>query len=120
MDLVTRLSWLLVAALHAAPALVALRPQLVRTLYDIDPAGDLGTLIVHRGFLFLAVFVVAGLAAFDPQARRAAGIVCAISMIGFLIVYFQAGLPEGALRKIAVADLIGLAPLSVVLWTAWR
>jgi len=43
-----------------------------------------------------------------------------LSVVGFLVVYVRAGMPGGALRTIARADLLGLAPLAVVLLDAWR
>lgn len=51
-----------------------------------------------------AVVAACVLAAFDPQARRALGVVVGISVIGFLFLYFQAGAPSGPLQKIAIVD----------------
>jgi len=39
-------------------------------------------------------------------------------MIGFLIVYAHAGSPAGALRTIALTDLVGLPLLAIVAWEA--
>lgn len=120
MEIATRIAWLLLALAHVAPALVAFRPGLVEALYGVAPSGEAGVLLVHRGALFLAVVVVACLAAFDPAARRAASLVAAISMLGFLAVYLRAGAPAGALRRIAVVDAAALLPLAVVAFEAWR
>ena len=119
MDLLSRIAWSLLALLHLAPALPLFNPRLVETLYGVPPTGEAGVLLVHRGALFLAVLVAAVVALFSPEARRVASLVVAISMIGFLLVYWRAGLPAGALRRIAVADMIGLLPLGLVLWEAW-
>lgn len=119
MVLATKIGWLLLALLHLAPAAVFVAPGLVSQLYGVDPGGDVGVLIAHRGALFLGIVLLAILAAFDHQIQRAATVVVAISMVGFLITYGRAGLPAGALQTIAVADLIGLAPLALVSYQAW-
>lgn len=120
MESITKLCWGLIALIHLLPASVLLKPSLTETLYNVPPSGDVGVLLVHRGALFLAVMVAALIAAFDPSARKIASLIAAISMIGFLIVYARAGLSEGALRKIAVTDAIGLLPLIWVSYQAWR
>lgn len=120
LELVIKLSWAALALIHVAPAAVLVAPGLIRSLYGIDASGDLGLLIAHRGALFVAVLAVCLYAAIEPGARRAASLVTALSVISFLILYARAGFPEGALRTIAMADLIALAPLALVIVTAWR
>jgi hypothetical protein len=117
---IQKTAWIMLALIHAAPAAAAFAPALVRRLYRVDPSGDLGVLLVHRGVLFLAVLAVALLAVFDAGARRAASLVVAISVVGFLLVYLRAGAPAGPLRSIALVDAAALIPLAVVLWAAWR
>jgi hypothetical protein len=120
MEAITKTSWALLALLHLLPALPLFIPALVERLYGVPVTGEAGVLLIHRGALFWAVLVAAIYALLDPTVRRLGTIVVAISMIGFLIVYARAGLPDGALRKVAVADLIGLVPLAWVAWQAWR
>lgn len=120
MELVLKACWLVLAAVHAAPAAVLVRPSLLGRLYGVPGDGPASVLLTHRGALFLAVVVVALLAAFDPGARRAASLVVAVSVVGFLMVYANAGLPAGPLRGIALADAVALLPLAVVVATAWR
>ena len=120
MDRLNMLSWLALAAIHASPAAVLVKPTLTNTLYGVAPTGTTGMLIVHRGALFLAVFAIALYAAFAPEARKAATIVVAISVIGFLLVYVTAGSPKGPLRTIALADALALLPLAYVTWKAWQ
>ncbi|MBV6633140.1 MAG: hypothetical protein KI792_08925 [Alphaproteobacteria bacterium] len=119
MALITTICWALLALLHLAPAAVLAMPGLTQSLYQLDPNGTAGVLIIHRGALFLGIVVVAVWAAFDHRARPVASVVTAISMIGFLLVYARAGLPDGALRTIAIADLIGLAPLAIASYQCW-
>ncbi len=119
MELLVKIAWAALAAVHAAPAAVLFAPSLVEKLYGVSPDGEAGLLIVHRGALFLAVIAAALWALIQPTARQTATIVVAISMLGFLFVYARAGFPVGALRKIAVADAAALVPLAIVLWDAW-
>ena len=111
--------WLILAAVHASPAAVLFKPSLTGMLYGVPPTGPTGLLIVHRGALFLAVFVVAVFAAFSPEARKAATLVVGISLVAFLAVYAMAGAPQGPLRTIAVVDALALLPLAYVTWSAW-
>jgi hypothetical protein len=120
MDRLNVICWLALAAIHASPAAVLFRPSLIETLYGVSPTGPTGILILHRGALFLAVVVVTLLAAFESDARKAASLLVAISVAGFLLVYTMAGAPEGPLRTIAAVDALALLPLAVVTWQAWR
>ncbi|CAN1533372.1 hypothetical protein MCEMIH15_01470 [Caulobacteraceae bacterium] len=120
MELITKLAWALLALIHLSPAAVFFLPHLTKKLYGIDANGDLGVLITHRGALFLAIFAACVAGALDPAARRALSVVVAISVISFLWLYFRAGMPSGPLKTIALVDLVGLAPLLLVVWSAWR
>lgn len=120
MEIATRIAWLLLALVHASPAAVLFRPGLVRTLYGTAPEGPTGLLLTHRGATFLAIVVAALWAAFDPSVRRLCTVVVAIAVLGYLYLYARAGLPEGPLRTIAAVDALALAPLLLVIWSAWR
>ena len=69
--------------------------------------------------VFFAVFVACLWAAFVPEGRRLAVLVVGISMVSFLVLYWQAGSPA-PLRKIANVDLAGLPVLAGVAWLAFR
>jgi hypothetical protein len=120
MEITTKLAWGLLALAHLSPAAVTFAPSLVEQLYGVSPTGDLGVLIAHRGALFLAIVAACALAVFDAPARRALGVVVAISVIGFLVLYLRAGAPSGPLRTIAIVDAAALLPLAFVLVAAWR
>lgn len=120
MEWAVRVCWALLAAIHAAPAAVLFRPGLAETLYGIPAEGTAGLLVSHRGALFLAVLVVALLAALSPGARRAASLVVGISLLSFLALYAQAGFPAGPLRTVAVVDAVALPLLALVTAVAWR
>lgn len=115
-EFITQIAWAVLALIHFPPALAVFRPGQVRTLYGVDDAGETGLLLVHRGWLFAAVLALCILAVFSPASRLAATLVCAISMLGFLLLYVRAGRPAGALRKIAITDLAGLPALAWVIF----
>jgi hypothetical protein len=105
---------------HVSPAAVLFRPSLVQQLYGVAPEGPTGLLLTHRGATFLAIVVAAIWAAFDPSVRRLCTVVVAIAVLGYLVLYARAGMPQGPLRTVAAADAIALAPLVLVTWSAWR
>ena len=119
METIVRTAWFLLAVIHLAPAMVLFSPSLTERLYGISSSTDVGLLIVHRGALFLAILVAAIWAVFDPASRRIASIIVGISVLSFLLLYFRAGMPAGPIRTIALVDLVGVAPLIVVLIAAW-
>jgi hypothetical protein len=120
MEVITRLAWLFLAAIHVPPALVAVFPGLMGRLYGVAPAGEIGLMLSHRAVLFLAVAVGCAWGAFDPDARRPLSLVVTISVAGFLWLFVTAGAPRGALRTIAIVDAIAMVPLAWILLQAWR
>ena len=111
--------WLILAAIHAMPALAFFRPATLTSLYRLQPDNPLFLLMHHRAGLFVAVFAACIWAAFIPEGRRLAVLVVGISMLSFLALYWQAGSPP-ALRKIANVDLAGPPVLAGVAWLAFR
>ncbi|WFL76534.1 hypothetical protein P7228_11065 [Altererythrobacter arenosus] len=111
--------WLILAAIHALPALAFFRPAGLSQLYGIAADNPLFLLMHHRAALLLAVFAACVYAAFVPEGRRLAVIVVGISMVSFLALYWMAGSPA-ALRRIALVDLAGLPVLLAVAWMAYR
>ena len=119
MTITTNVAWATLILIHILPAMVLVRPSLISKLYGVSASGQIGILLVHRGALFLAVILVCAYALFEPSARRPASLVAATSIIGFLAIYGMSGLPQGPLRSIALADMIGLIALIIVLRDAW-
>ena len=111
--------WLVLAVIHAMPALALFRPSTLTTLYGIAADNPLFLLMQHRAALFLAVFAACIWAAFVPEGRKLAVIVVGISMLSFLSLYWMGGAPA-ALRRIALVDLAGLPFLVGVAWLAFR
>ena len=114
-----RLAWFLLALIHALPAIALVRPALLTSLYGVEPMSPAYTLLWHRAALFAVVLLICCWAAFCPEVRRLAAVAVAISMIGFLVIYWVQGMPSN-LRTIAIADLIGLPALAFVAWNAFR
>ena len=111
--------WLILAGIHAMPALAFFRPATLTTLYRIEPDNPLFLLMQHRAALFFAVFVACVWAAFMPEGRKLAVLVAGISMLSFLALYWMAGSPA-PLKRIAIVDLAGLPVLLGVAWLAFR
>ena len=111
--------WVILAAIHALPALALFHPSSLTTLYGIQPDNPLFLLMQHRAALFLAVFAACLWAAFVPEGRRLAVVVVSISMIGFLVLYWQAGAPA-PLKRIAWVDMAGLPVLALAAFYAFR
>ncbi len=111
--------WLILAAIHAMPALALFRPQTLTTLYRIEPDNPLFLLMQHRAGLFFAVFVACVWAAFIPEGRKLAVLIVGISMMSFLVLYWLGGSPI-QLKRIALVDLAGLPVLAGVAFMAFR
>lgn len=116
--MLTKLAWLLLAAIHFMPAIAAIRPTMLTTLYGTESGSTAFLLIQHRAMLFAAVLATCIWAALAPEVRRLAVVVTSISMLGFLALYWRGGAPE-ALRTIALVDLIGLPVLAYAAWDAF-
>ncbi len=114
-----RLAWFFLALIHALPAGALVRPSLLTTLYGVDSASRAYTLLWHRAALFAAILLICCWAALRPEVCQLAAVAVAISMGGFLVIYWVQGMPAD-LRTIAIADLIGLPALAFVGWSAFR
>ena len=114
-----RLAWLFLALIHALPAIALVRPQLLTTLYGVEASSTVYALLWHRAALFAVVLLICCWAAVRPEVRKLAAVALAISMIGFLAIYWVQEGPAN-LRGIAIADLVGLPALAFVAWSAFR
>lgn len=110
-----RICWIFLALIHMPPAIALFAPSMLERLYGLDSNGSAFVLVHHRAALFLGVAVACVWAFFDPGARGLACLVVAISMVSFLVLYWNAGASTN-LRSIAIADLVGLLPLGYVVW----
>jgi hypothetical protein len=113
------MSWLILAAIHALPALAFFRPAGLTSLYGLQPSNPLFLLMHHRAALFFGVFLLCLWSAFDTQPRRASAVLTAISMMSFIALYWLNGSPK-PLKTIALVDLAGLPFLLFVAWKVFR
>lgn len=111
--------WLLICAVHVAPAAALFRPSLLTGLYGLSPADPAFLLVQHRAALFACVVVVCVWAMFDPGVRRLAVAVAGISMVSFLLLFWLAGAPA-SLRSIAMVDLAAVPLLIAASYLAYR
>ncbi len=109
------------AVLHAPAAVGALSPDTLVSLYG-PAAGEAEMRVVlqHRGTLFALVTLGCLVAAARPRWRDGVAILTGWSMAAFLGLYLVAGAPAGPLRKIAIADALGLALLAALAIALWR
>jgi len=101
---------LLVAGIiNVIPVIGVISPARLEALYGVpmsDP--NLAILMRHRAALFgiLGGFMIA--AAFAPAMQVAALTAGLISMISFLVIALATGGYSGLLRKVVIADVIGI------------
>lgn len=109
-----------VGVIHLLPIAPVFVPEALQRLYGIAP--DDATLLVlmrHRALLLALVGVLCLWAIWSPSVRPAAMLAAAINIAGFLGFYALYGTPAGALRTIAIADLVALPPLAFAAWTTF-
>jgi hypothetical protein len=114
----TALAFAVVGAIHLMPIAPVFVPETLSRLYGIAP--DDSTLLVllrHRALLLALVGILCLWASWAPGVRPAALLAAAINVAGFLGFYALYGNPAGALRTIAIVDLIALPPLVFAAWT---
>tara|TARA_R110002110_G_scaffold347516_1_gene557598 strand:- start:77 stop:436 length:360 start_codon:yes stop_codon:yes gene_type:complete len=117
--MVERIAWLVLALLiHLPPFAAFFRPSLVTKLYGVAADDPNFALLQHRAALFGVIAIACFWAAFDPDVRKLAVVVTALSMISFLGIFVAYGQPV-SLRTIAVADAIALPFLAYVGWKAF-
>ena len=103
-----------VGVINVLPVLGVLGGSRLSAAYGIDmPSADVELLLRHRALLFGLVggYVLYSLAA--PSHRGAALTLAGLSMVGFVVLAQLAGEYGAALRKIVVADLVGIGALGI-------
>lgn len=118
MNIIINIGWVLIALIHATPALALFQPTLLTKLYGIKPESGLFTFMHHRAALFLVIVVMCLWAVFQPEVRAIAVVCAGISMATFVVIWWMAGAAP-ALRTIAIYDIVGLVILVFVGWQAF-
>jgi hypothetical protein len=119
MNMIAKLCWAILLAIHTMPALALFRPALISKMYRVDAESPLFLLFQHRAALFFVICVICVWAIFRPETRPLATIAVGISMVSFVLIWLLAGAPS-ALKSIAVADIIGLPFLIFAGWQAFK
>lgn len=97
-------------ALHIVPALAAVRPTRLASLYGVSSHDAvLLTLLQHRAVLLGVVGLLMLAGAFHPQLRWICLVFGALSMGSFLLIAQQRGTKTGPLVTIYRADQAGMA-----------
>lgn len=101
------------------PALAFFRPSLLGRLYSVEQRTSLFLLLHHRAALFVIILILCIWAIAVPDVRRLASLCVGVSMMSFLILYWQAGSPP-TLKTIAFVDAIALPALAFATWSAFN
>lgn len=113
----TALAFAVVGAIHLMPVAPVFVPETLSQLYGIAPSDTtLLVLMRPRALLLALVGILCLWASWAPGVRPAALLAAAINVVGFLGFYALYGNPAGALRTIAIADLVALPPLAFAAW----
>jgi hypothetical protein len=113
----TSLAFGVVGVFHLMPIAPVFVPEMLGRLYGISP-GDSTLLVLlrHRALLLALVGILCLWASWSASVRPAALLAAAINTVGFLGFYALYGNPAGALRTIAIVDLVALPPLAFAAW----
>lgn len=114
----TSLALAVIGAIHLLPVAPVFAPEALSRLYGITP-GDTTLLVLmrHRALLLALVGLLCLWASWSTPMRPAALFAASLNVIGFLAFYALYGNPAGALRTIAIADLVALPLIAFAAWT---
>ena len=113
----TALAFAIVGAIHLMPIAPVFVPETLSRLYGIAPTDStMLVLMRHRALLLALVGILCLWASWAPGVRSAALLAAAFNVVGFLGFYALYGNPAGALRTIAIADLVAVPPLAFAAW----
>lgn len=117
--MVERICWLILAlVIHLPPFAAFFAPSLITKLYSTTADDPNFILLQHRAALFGVIVIACLWAALDPEVRKLAFVLTALSMISFLAIYLGYGQPA-PLRTIALVDALALPLLGYVGWKAF-
>jgi len=108
---------IVVGLINFAPVIGLLSADRLTRLYGVAVADpNMQILLQHRALLFGLVGGVIIASAFLPYLRPTAFILGFISMIGFILIAWQAGEFNALLKKVVIADAVGIGLLAVALF----
>ena len=111
------LSFAVVGTIHLMPVAPVFVPETLQRLYGIAPSDTtLLVLLRHRALLLALVGILCLWATWWSPVRPAALLAAAINIFGFFAFYGLYGGPAGALRVIAIGDLVALPFAACAAW----
>lgn len=103
--------------LNFAPLVGVLGRGRLQALYQAPITDDTVLLLLrHRALMFAVVggFMIA--AAFQPHLWLTAITMGLVSMLGFVLLAWQVGRPNSAIKKVVAADVVGALMLGLALY----
>ncbi|MEX1665216.1 hypothetical protein [Zhongshania arctica] len=104
----------IVGLINFVPVIGVMSADRLSNAYSIELVGnDIVVLMRHRALLFGIIGGFILYSVFNPSYQIAAVIMAAISMLGFLYFVCAVGDYNGAIAKVAIIDLVGIAILAI-------
>ena len=113
MQHVSTILYLVAAAINLAPAVGAVSPEQIATLYGLaldNP--NIEIVMRHRAVLFGIVGGFLAIAAFHRPFRAAGYVAGFISMLSFLLIAWLVGDYGEQIQRVAIVDVVGIASLA--------
>ena len=111
---------LIVGLINFAPVAGVISGARLAQAYNIELLGnDLVILMRHRALLFGIIGGFLLFSVYSPAYRPAAMVMAAISMLGFLLIVWQEGGYNAALRKVLWMDVLGIVCLGLAAVLHW-
>jgi hypothetical protein len=113
MQHISTILFLVAAAINLAPAVGAVSPEGMETLYGLalgDP--NLEILMRHRAVLFGIVGSLLVLATFHRPLRTVGYAAGFASMVSFLLIAWLVGGYSEQIQRVAIVDLVGISSLA--------
>lgn len=106
--------FLVAGIINTLPLIGLLGAERLSALYGVPVEGaDMAVLLRHRALLFGIVGVLLFAAIAVPSLRLTAILAGMVSMVGYLILMGLEGETNAELRRVALADIVGIAGLAV-------
>lgn len=116
MNISLQIALVLIGLLHTPPALSGLSAKKLAALYRIDTNDQvLLVLLHHRAILFAVLAAACYYSAFSQQHAIEVSVAAFVAMLSFIGIAFTIKHNSPAIKKITIADVIGVA----VLTTGW-
>lgn len=114
MNLSLQIALVLIGLLHTPPAISGLSAKKLAALYQVDTDDRvLLVLLHHRAVLFGLLAAACYVAAFSQQYALEVSIAAFVAMLSFVAIAAGIKHQSAAIKKIAIADAIGVMVLTL-------